>query len=49
MAENGAGGDAGIVFEAAPFTEFVSKLYSAWKVRSLLLARGADKGTPTQK
>jgi len=32
MAENGAGGDAEIKFEAEPFKEFVSKLYAAWKV-----------------
>mmetsp|Transcript_57982 Transcript_57982/g.132737 ORF Transcript_57982/g.132737 Transcript_57982/m.132737 type:complete len:1096 (-) Transcript_57982:241-3528(-) len=42
MAENGAGGDAGIVFEAAPFTEFVSKLYSAWKADAATESWGSD-------
>jgi hypothetical protein len=48
MAENGAGADASIVFEAAPFTEFVSKLYTAWKVRSLWLARARTKPQESQ-
>ena len=40
MADNGAAcGHADIELDEAPFMEFVSRLYSAWKVRSLSLAR----------